>query len=113
MHPGAADREQAAQIADDEIPVHVVPLAAVFAFDDDAEHVTRLEQGSEALEIGQIRDQFLALLGAQGLLVFVVFERQRQMGSRVLGIACERVERLVRHVTQATRAMPSGKALRR
>ena len=90
-----------------QVPVHVVPLAAVLALDDDAEHVTRLEQRPEALEIGQIRDQLLALLRAQRRIVGIVVQRQRQMGSRVLGIACEGVEGLVRHVTQATRAVPS------
>ena len=64
MDAGASDRQQAAQIADDQIPVHVVALAAVFALDDDAEHVARLEQGAETLEISEVGDQFLALRSA-------------------------------------------------
>ena len=48
---------------------------------------------------------------AERRLVDVVVERQRQLGSRVLGIAGEGVERLVRHVTHGTRAAPAGQAL--
>ena len=95
MDAGGAAVEQVPQVAPQQRPGEVVRLVAVLAVDDQPAHAARLEQRLEHLEVLEVAEHVLALVGRErlGRPVGILVERLERVHG-VVGVARERVDGL-------------------
>src|SRR6478672_7590390 len=91
--------EQPAQVGAQQVPRKEVRFATVLAVDDETTGATRLEQRLEHLEVLEIGEHVLALVGAERDRLVVV-----EVLRRIRGVSGERVQRgVVTHPTTVRR----------